>query len=413
MAMTASGQLRGLLGDPVYLRVWLCGVCSGVARWLEVLVFGVFAFETTGSPFLVALLVILRMLPLAVFGSIVGTFGDRTSPRLFLCVGFSLAAIASAAMFLLFSFGIARYWHVALVSFASGAVWTADMALRRRLMGDIAGQVRVVPAMSLESASSNATRMLGPLLGGLLYQWLGVSGAFALGAGLYAMCVIMIMGIPAAVASGAAAGRAAKALRDLQEVLRFVVRDRDILRILLVTVVFNIWGFPFVSMIPVIGSDELGLSAGWIGGLAALEGGGGFLGSLLIAVGARAMRFRRLYYFGTMAWLLLVFVAGWLVDAFSMAAVLFCVGLAGACFTTMQSTLIYSTAPPHLRGRLFGVLVICIGTGLVGFANVGLMGEWFGGSAAIRIIALEGLVPLVIIGFGWRQLWASADAGSR
>ncbi len=89
--MTASGQLRGLLGDPVYLRIWLIGVCSGVARWLEVLVFGVFAFESTGSPFLVALLVILRLVPLVVFGSIVGTFGDRTSPRLFLCAGFSVA----------------------------------------------------------------------------------------------------------------------------------------------------------------------------------------------------------------------------------------------------------------------------------------------------------------------------------
>ena len=88
MAMTASGQLRGLLADPVYLRIWSTGICSGVARWLELLVFGVFAIEVTGSPFLVALLVILRMTPLAVFGSIVGTFGDRGSPRRLLGVSY-------------------------------------------------------------------------------------------------------------------------------------------------------------------------------------------------------------------------------------------------------------------------------------------------------------------------------------
>jgi MFS family permease len=92
-----------------------------------------------------------------------------------------------------------------------------------------------------------------------------------------------------------------------------------------------------------------------------------------------------------------------------MAAVLFFVGLAGACFTTMQSTLIYSVAPPEMRGRLFGLLVICIGTGLIGFLNVGLMGEWFGGSAAIRIVAAEGLIPLLLVGIGWRQLrWRGA-----
>ena len=311
----------------------------------------------------------------------------------------------SAAMFLLFWLRLAEYWHLAVVSFASGAVWTTDMALRRRILGDAAGQARIAPAMSLESASSNATRMLGPLLGGILYQWLGASGALALGAGLYALSVVLILGIPAALSAGAEAGRS-KVLRDLQEAFRFIAHDRDILRILSVTVVFNVWGFPFVAMIPVIGSDELRLSAAWIGGLAALEGGGAFLSALVIAVGARKMSFRRLYYFGTMAWLVLVFIAGWMADALYMAAVLFCVGLAGACFSTMQSTLIYTVAPPRMRGRLFGVMVICIGTGLIGFANIGLMGEWFGGSAAIRIVAFEGLIPLLIIGIGWRQLWS-------
>ena len=78
-------------------RVWLVGACSGIARWLEMLVVGVFAFEVTGSPLLVALLVILRMMPLAVFGSIVGTFADRLSPQLILRVSLSVATLVSAA----------------------------------------------------------------------------------------------------------------------------------------------------------------------------------------------------------------------------------------------------------------------------------------------------------------------------
>ena len=199
-------------------------------------------------------------------------------------------------------------------------------------------------------------------------------------------------------------------MADFLEAFAFAARDRDISRILLVTVVYNVWGFPFVSMIPVIGGDELNLSAGWVGGLAALEGGGACLGALAIAMGLRGANFRGLYYFGTLAYLLFIFLAGWMTEALSMAAVLFCIGLAGACFTTMQSTLIYSVAPPEMRGRMFGLLVLCIGTGLLGFANVGLMGEWFGGSAAIRIVAAEGLIPLLLVGIGWRQLWGRADA---
>ncbi len=401
---TAPHPLRDLLRDPVYLRVWLAGGFTGVARWLEILVFGIFAFEFTGSPFLVALLIILRMTPLVVFGSIVGTLADRLPPRRLLLASMSAAALVSATLVLLFVLEVALYWHLAIATTLSGLVWSTDMAVRRRMLGDAAGTDRIVPAMSLDSATNNATRMLGPLLGGGLYQWLGATGAFTLSACLYALGVAMIFGIPAAVSTGARRGTT-KVFSDLLEAFAFAARDRDIRRILLVTVVYNIWGFPFISMIPVIGGDELSLSAGWIGGLAAMEGGGAFLGALAIAAGFRSANFRGLYYFGTLAFLLFIFLAGWMAGAFSMAAVLLCVGLAGSCFTTMQSTLIYSIAPPEMRGRLFGLMVICIGTGLLGFLNIGLMGEWFGGSAAIRIVAAEGLIPLALVGIGWRQLW--------
>ncbi len=412
--MTAAHTLRDLLRDPVFMRVWLSGGASGVARWLEMLVFGVFAFELTGSPFLVALLLILRLMPLVVFGSLVGALADRLPPRLLLLASLSVAMLVSAILVLLFALDVARYWHVAVATLATGMVWTTDMPVRRRILGDVAGRERIAPAMSLDSATNNATRMLGPLLGGVSYQWLGASGAFALSTGLYALGVVLALGIPAMVSAGAPVvgarrGAATKILGDLIEAFAFAARDRDISRILLVTVVYNIWGFPFVSMIPVIGGEELALSAGWVGGLAALEGGGAFLGALAIAIGVGATNFRRLYYFGTLAYLLLIFTAGWMAEALSMAAVLFGVGLAGACFTTMQSTLIYSVAPPHMRGRMFGLMVIAIGSGLIGFANIGLMGEWFGGTAAIRIVATEGLIPLLLVGIGWRQLWRRPD----
>lgn len=410
--MTKSRGLRGLLRDPVYLWVWATGTVGGIARWLEMLVLGIFAFEVTGSPFLVALLVILRMMPLAIFGSVVGTIADRLPPQRFLLASLVFATLLSATLFLLLLFGVARYWHVAVAAFLSGQVWATDMPLRRRILGDVAGPARLAPAMSFDSATNNGTRMLGPLLGGIIYQLLGTSGAFALSTILYALGTAFITLVPATVSTGHLAARSSRIMGDFRAAFRFVANNGDVLRILLVTVVFNVWGFPFVAMIPVIGADTLNLSASGIGGLAAMEGAGAFVGSMTIAVIAPATGFRRIYYFGALALLILVFVAGWVTQPLSFAALLLCIGFAGAGFYTMQSTLIYSVAPPEMRGRLFGVLVICIGTGLIGFTNIGLMGEWFGGTAAIRIIAAEGLIPLVVIGIGWRRLW-HLRAGAR
>ena len=40
---------------------------------------------------------------------------------------------------------------------------------------------------------------------------------------------------------------------------------------------------------------------------------------------------------------------------------------------------------------------------------MGLMGELYGGSMAMRIVAAEGLIPLLLIGLGWRQLRQKKD----
>ena len=158
--MILPRRLSELLGDRRFLRLWLIGLFSMGSRWLEMLVVGIFAVETTGSPVLVALLVILRMLPLAVFGSIVGTFADRLAPRFLLSFSLVVATMVSLAVLALALSGVAAYWHVALGTFLSGVVWTTDMPVRRRLIGDVAGSSRMASAMSLDSATSNAMRWL-------------------------------------------------------------------------------------------------------------------------------------------------------------------------------------------------------------------------------------------------------------
>ena len=408
--MILPRRLTELLGEPLYLRLWLIGLLSMGSRWLELLVVGIFAVETTGSPVLVALLVILRMLPLAVFGSIVGTFADRVSPRILLYSSLGLAALVSLAVLALALSGIAAYWHIALATFLSGIVWTTDMPVRRRMIGDVAGAKRIAAGMSLDSATSNAMRLIGPLFGGLLYQWLGLGGAFGLAALLYALCLMLTPGLPKAFASGAGQ-RSAALLGDLREGFRFLAREPEIRRILYVTVIFNIWGFPFVSMIPVIGTENLGLNAAAIGGLAALEGGGAFTGALLIAaIGVRPGAYRRFYFFGTASYSALAFVASWMTETASMAIVIFFVGLGAAGFSTMQTVLIYGMAPPEMRGRMLGILSLTIGAGVIGFTNIGLMGELFGGANAVRIVAAEGLVAALLLGLSWPRLWR--DGGS-
>ena len=62
------------------------------------------------------------------------------------------------------------YLNATVAAFLNGMFWVTDFPVRRTWMGEIAGNERVATAMSLDTVTGNGTRMLGPLLGGLLLQ---------------------------------------------------------------------------------------------------------------------------------------------------------------------------------------------------------------------------------------------------
>ncbi len=408
--MTGVARIGALLKEPDYRRIWGSGVASGICRWLEILAAGVYAFEATGSPFLVALLFFLRLTPLVLFGSVIGTFADRWSPKIFLVGGLGLGAVAASAIAILLIIGRADYWIVAVAVFASGIVWSMDMPLRRRMLGDVAGPERLVTALSFDGATNNATRAFGPFLGGILYQFFGAAGAFSLTAALYTIGLVLILRVGTERAQPQGSGAATRILSDFREAFSLAARDKDILRILLVTVVFNIFCLPFLSMIPVLGEDTLDLSAGWIGVLAALEGGGALIGAMLVTLWNPPIGTRRIYFAGVLLYVVFALVAGFMTLAVPMAVIILCVGLSAGAFTATQAPLVYNVAPSHMRSRIFGLIAICIGIGIVGVVNVGVMAEWFGAPIAVRVMAIEGIVAMFAISVGWREMWDRSQA---
>jgi MFS family permease len=391
-----------LFRDPGYARVWLIGLFCGVVRWLEMLAFGLFAFDITGSPALVALLVMLRFLPLALFGVFIGALADLVSPLKLLIGGLLAVALIAAAMLALFLWGSPQYWHVAAAAFLSGLFWACDMPFRRKMIGDMTPPERLAEAMSLDGATANGTRMLGPLVGGLIYQLMGISSVFALGAALYLASIAVALTIR--YDARGEAGRLIRPLSGAIEALRYARSRPDILNILGVTVLFNLWGFPYLAMLPVIGKDELGLSDGVIGLLSAMEGGFALIGALAASRWARPAGYRQLYFYAVLVHFVVVFVMGTVTGFWVLALGLAVGGLCTAVFAAMQATLIYMAAPEGMRGRFLGLMSVCIGAGILGFANVGLTAELFGGSNALWIIALEGLIPILWLGWRWREL---------
>lgn len=388
------------LRDAQFRRLWSAGLLGALVRWLEILVFGVFAYQQTRSAFWVASMTMLRMLPMALFGVLFGAVAARISRRSGLLATQGVLLATSIALLLVSAFGALEVWHLAAASFINGAAWAGDNPLRRALMGDIVGPLRMGHAMALDAVANNACRLLGPMLGGVLLAQAGMTAVFALTALLYALALAALLTLsePAAPITPAKSG----AWSMLVGGFAAARETPSLAATLCITILFNIFCWPVLSMVPVIGQERLQLGTQQIGLLASMDGVGALLGAIALASLARKARYGHVYVGG-----MLVFLAGLLMLALAahplMAGVaMLVIGLGQSGFAAMQTTLVFVTAPPQRRLEAMGLLTMCIGIAPLGFIAVGWLAERVGAPTATVIFALGGFAALAMSWPLWR-----------
>ena len=293
-------------------------------------------------------------------------------------------------------------WHLAVGCFLSGIFWSGDVSVRRILLGEIAGPGRVAQGIAYDSLSNNVTRMLGPLLGGGLLQLFGLTGTFLLGFGCCLAIALLLLAVrdPAQPATGGTLRVGA----NLVAGIRLARASPLVIGLLLVTVIFNLFSFPTSSMVPVVGEGLLALSPLWVGLLAACEGAGATVGSLAIALFARAGWYRRIYWGGLTLAMLSIQVFAQADWAPLAGLALFVMGIGVAGFSSMQTTLVFLSVPPQARSRVMGLVSFCIGTAPLGLLLVGWLAGELGPGTALTVLSGAGLVALGLVLWRWREV---------
>ncbi len=383
-----------LFKNPGFLRVWGLGFLGNTMRWLETLAIGIFVYEVTTSALLVALMTIARQLPLALFGSFIGPFAERFNRKHLLVLGSSVMTVSVSCLALFAYFSFLEIWHIAILVFINGTCWTLDYPVRRTLVGEFSGPEKMGAGISLDSATTNVTRMLGPFLGGVTYGFLGLEGAFIISAVSHFICICIACSL--VFEFKPLNQKAESYFLLLKEGLSIVKKSPQLIGVYLVTVILNIFGFPYASMVPVLGRDVYKVEPVLIGILSAAEGAGAFVGALVVAFLIRPSWFNKVYTIGALTFISGIFCLSFVDKYFLGVSILWVAGLGMAGFGAMQSTLVLTLAPKNARSRLMGVLSVCIGCAPIGLLNLGILADLFGAQIALTIISSAGLAALVL-----------------
>ncbi|MGO1193063.1 MAG: MFS transporter, partial [Nesterenkonia sp.] len=348
----------------------------------------------------------LQLLPSLLFSPIAGVLADRFPKRKLMVWMQFVMAVPSAFLGCLALAGVAEPWHVYTLAFLFGTGRALEAPTRQSFVSEMVEAQHLSNAISLNSASFNSGRLIGPGLAGLLIALLGsgvdATGWVILGNALSYSFVLAAL----ALMDGAKLTPAEVTTRSrgqIRDAVRYV-RSRGDLMLLLTCVFFlGVFGMNFQITSALMATETFGKGAGEFGILGSIMAIGSLAGALL-AAGRKRPRLRFVVGAGLLFSAAQI-TSGLMPTYVSYAAVLPLVGLSILTTVTTANALLQMTSAPSMRGRVVSLyLMVFIGSAPLGSPLIGFIGEHMGARWALVISGLAAGTGIAVAGLLYARM---------
>ncbi len=377
-------------------RIWFIGsTVSNIGQWMSRTAHSwlVLMILTDQSASALGYVNALAFLPGLLLSPFAGTIADRFPKRRILLVTQSIQGIDALILATLVLTGNAQLWHVYLLAFTDGLAMCFDNPARQAFVSELVPREQLVNAISLNSASFNTARLVGPGIAGVLIAVWGTGQVMALNIISYASTIIalLLLRMDQANPSIVARGRG-----RIREGIRYVRRRPDLLLLLTCGLAIGGLGFNFTISNALMATVEFGKDAGEYGALGSIMGIGSLTAALLSAMRGRN-RFRHVLI-GMGGYTVFSLAAALSPNYAIFAALQAPIGLFTVTALVSANSMVQASTSPQMRGRVMALwgLVIMGATPLVS-PLVGWIGDIFGPRATVLfgVIAVGVLLATV------------------
>lgn len=379
---------------------WSGQLISLIGSWMQTVGQSWLILQITNSPFKLGLISTLQFLPMLLFSLVAGAVTDRL-PKRRLIIGTQTALMLLAFILsaLVWS-GHVQYWHVALLALALGIVNTLDMPARQSYIVEMVGKADIGNAIALNSAVFNGARIVGPAVAGFLIARYGIALGFFLNGVSFIAVIAALLAIRAEGLPKTGKGRSM--LSEIREGVRYVVRTPLTAFVITLTGTVSLFVINFGVLIPLLAKQILNQEAAGFGLLTSAMGAGALVGALVLAQTSRKQP-----SIGSYVWpgavLCVATLATAFVRSFTLgAAMLAIVGFTQILFSAQANTMLQTTTPDELRGRVMSLyMLVFAGSTPVGSFFIGLITEHMGARAGWWSSGGLGVLSVVVIAGIW------------
>jgi MFS family permease len=390
-----AGTAISALRHRTFRIVFVGAFASNIGTWMQNVVLGAYAYDITHSSTFVGVIIFAQLGPALLLAMVGGLIADKVDRKKFLIVLSVEQLVFSVALALVVRNPspshvvlVATVVMVGVGSAMFGPAYSAILpGLVRRT--DLPG------AISLNSAQMNASRVIGPVIGGLAYHYVGPAWVFAGNAVTYLFVVaaLMMVTLPEMARGAPHASR----WRELTAGITTARADRVVGRCLVTVFVFSLLALAFIGQMPVVAAHNLGIdpkSANY-GLLYACFGIGALIGAISIGTvfshtsKPLIVRVCLLCYAVALAVFALLRAA---LPAYFMVAV---VGAFYFAFITALNTTLQTRLGDAVRGRVMALWIMGFG-GTVALGNL-IVGPVVSSVGVTDVLLFGAVVALALV----------------
>ncbi|MCK9898512.1 MFS transporter [Frankia sp. Cpl3] len=370
-------------------RLFLGGqVVSLCGTWMQTIALGWLVLSLGASGTELGLVTAAQFLPVLLFGAYGGLIADRSdSRRLLITTQIMLAALA-VLLGILDATGTAELWMVAAVAAVIGLISAVDNPTRQSFVQEMVSADHLPNAVTLNSVTMNAARVVGPGIAGILISLVGTSGCFLLNGASFVAVVLALRRMD--VGALTPYRPVPRAPGQVRSGLAYVARTPELRIPLLMMAVIGALSYEFQVVLPLVARETFDGSAATYSLFTGAMGAGAVAGGLFVArrrrigIGALALASG---LFGAV--LLLAAAAPTL--ALEVAA-LVVVGAASVAFISTGNATVQLAAAPEMRGRVMALWSVAfLGSTPVGGPIAGWAAETFGARAGLLLAGAAAL----------------------
>jgi MFS family permease len=351
---------------------------SLVGTWITRIATSWLVYRLTGSALLLGVVGFCGQIPTLFLAPFAGVFVDRWDRHRVLLATQVLSLLQSLALALLALAGVITVAEVLVLQLMQGVINAFDTPARQAFVVAMIDDRADLPnAIALNSSMVNASRVLGPSIGGVLIAAVGEGWCFMVDAVSYLAVIASLLAMR--VSPRSRPRPETRVFEELAAGFRYVSQFSPIRTVLLLLAVVSTMGMPYAVLMPAVAAKRLHGGPHTLGLLMTASGLGALGGAFYLAWRRTILGLGRVIVIASA-----VFGLG--LVAFGLSRVLWLsllilpfVGAGFMVSLAATNTIVQTITEEHLRGRVMAFYTMAfLGTAPIGSLLAGILADRLG-----------------------------------